>query len=131
MLGQTEGGRRLKKQRVAPCAPASPPLPCTPYMPADHVPSPLLRARSAAQLLQHSPLAEIVLFNEHAETAFRPRFFICFPQTKKRRYGRRKGVGGGRGQYRETHKRKNHYKQQQEPRDWSGEGSGDRKEFLF
>lgn len=70
----------------APCAPTSPP--CTPFMLSEYIPSPLLRARSAAQLLQHFPLAKIVLFNEHAETAFRPRFFICFPQTRKKRYRR-------------------------------------------
>lgn len=53
------------------------PPPSTPFMLSEYVPSPLLRARSAAQLLQHFPLAKIVLFNEHAETALRPRFFIC------------------------------------------------------
>lgn len=58
-------------------APTSLPLRALPLVPGDHVPSPFLRARSAAQLLQHSPLAEIVPFNEHTETAFRPRFFIC------------------------------------------------------
>lgn len=51
--------------------------PCTPFMPSEYVPSPLLRARSAAQLLQHFPLAKIVLFNKHAETAFRPRFIFA------------------------------------------------------
>lgn len=67
-----------------------PPPPSSPLAPSlrpgkreRNVPSTLLRARSAAQLLQHFPLAQIVLFNQDAEAAFRPRFFICFPQTRK------------------------------------------------
>lgn len=75
--------------------PVPPHPPRTPFTPSEYVPSPLLRARSAAQLLQHFPLAKIVLFNEHAETAFRPRFFICFPQTRKKRYKGRLEVGEG------------------------------------
>lgn len=88
-----EGGLR----RGCPLCPHIPPS-CTPFMCSDYIRSPLLRARSAAQLLQHSPLAKIVPFNKHAETAFRPRFFICFPQSRKKRYedggevGRREGV---------------------------------------
>lgn len=102
MLRQVEGGGGLKKERVGPRAP--PPLRALPLAPGGGVPSPLLRARSAAQLLQHSPLAEIVLFNEHAETAFRPRFFICFPQTRKRRCRRRERGRGGQTLQRNTHK---------------------------
>lgn len=58
-----------------------------------NVPSTLLRACSAAQLLQHFPLAEIVFFNEHAKAAFRPRFFICFPQTRKKENRREEEKG--------------------------------------
>lgn len=68
-----------------------------------NAPSTFLRARSAAQLLQHFPLAEIVLFNEHAKAAFCPRFFICFPQTRKKenrqeKEKREKGKKTGRGE---------------------------------
>lgn len=76
-------GRRFEKEWCPLCPHVSP---CTPFWHSDNVPSPLLRARSTAQLLQNSPLAEIVLFNKHTETAFRPRFFICFPQTRKKKY---------------------------------------------
>lgn len=69
-------GRGIWEGRMPPVPPHPP---RTPFTPSEYVPSPLLRACSAAQLLQHFPLAKIVLFNEHAETAFCPRFFICFP----------------------------------------------------
>lgn len=85
-------GRGVREGGVPPVPPHPPSAPLTP---GEYVPSPLLRARSAAQLLQHFPLAKIVLFNEHAETAFRPRFFICFPQTRKKRY--RGSLEGGEG----------------------------------
>lgn len=89
-------GRGGLKRRGAPCAPTSP---CAPFTASECVPSALLRACSAAQLLQHFPQAEIVLFNEHAETAFRPRFFICFPQTRKKKYrGSLEGGEGGEGE---------------------------------
>ncbi len=117
-----------------------PHTPRTPLMPGEFVPSPLLRACSAAQLLQHFPLAKIVLFNEHAETAFRPRFFICFPQTRKKRY--RGSLEGGEGGNMHTQRHKQIHVEthraeplemvewQAEPCDWSGEGSGDRKSFF-
>lgn len=66
------GGRGIEKEGC----PHIPP-PRTPVTPIEYVPSTLLRARSAAELLQHFPLAKIVLFNEHAETAFRPRFIFA------------------------------------------------------
>ncbi len=99
MSGQ--GGLR---RRGAPCAPTSP---RTPFTPGEYVPSPLLRARSAAQLLQHFPLAKIVLFNEHAETAFRPRFFICFPQTRKKKYRGSLEEGEEGNMHTKTHTEKN------------------------
>lgn len=84
--------------------PLSPPT--LPFTPSEYVLSTLLRARSAAQLLQHFPLAKIVLFNEHAEAAFGPRFFICFPQTRKKEYGGGWGgleEGEGRNTRTQTH----------------------------
>lgn len=75
-----------------------------PFSPGVSVLSTLLRACSAAQLLQHSPLAKIVLFNKDAEAAFRPRFFICFPQSRKKRYRFR---GEGEGSHTWTHTRAN------------------------
>lgn len=88
-------GGGLWDGRVPTVPPVPPPPPVLPLHPANTVPSTLLRACPAAQLLQHLPLAEIVLFNQHAEAALRPRFFICFPQTRKKKYG------GGEGSWKE------------------------------
>lgn len=141
--------------RLPPDTPPAPPPPPAPRLlrslltPGERVPSTLLRARSAAQLLQHFPLAKIVLFNEHAEAAFRPRFFICFPQTRKEknRWGDEEGIkkksggleGGGREEGACTHRNtcgdsrththahtegrtiRNGRTAKAEPRDWSGE----------
>lgn len=124
------------RRKGARCAPMFLPPSRAPSTPSEHVPSTLLRARPAAELLQHLPLAEIVLFNEHAEAALRPRFFICFPQTRKKTCrggwggGGVKGGEGGREREREIHTHAETHTGP-EPCDWSGEVLDDMRGLGF
>lgn len=124
-------GGGLWDGRVPTVPPVPPPTSCAPSTPSEYVPSTLLRACPAAQLLQHLPLAEIVLFNQHAEAALRPRFFICFPQTRKKK------CGGGGGSWKEERGGERNTQTHAgtgtgpEPRDWSAKVSDDRRRFFF
>lgn len=54
--------------------------------------SPLVRTCSATQLLEHFPLAEIVLFHQHTESSLGPGLFRGFRRAAAREEGEVEGL---------------------------------------